>query len=594
MTRAPIGDTTAWVDAQPPAGPPTTGTLLRWLLRHQRATIAIGMTSAVLWMGSIAAVPPVLGRAIDAIGAGDASGLLWWLVVLAMLAVLQASAAVVRHWHATLIGARSGLAVTHLVAARGLEPTGGLERHLPSGEAVSRATSDAEWIGGPVDLMCRGSAAVVVFIGVAVAMVVTSPPLGLLIVVGLPPLLLVMVPLWRPLDRRAGEQQATLAAATTLAADTVAGLGTVKGLGIEDAVKARYRAGTAGVRHAAMRVARLSAGWDGLRVAVPGLFLAAIAWLGGRLALEGRISPGELVAFLGYATFLVEPIATFAELGRVWARGIASARRVADMLALPPAVAEGTDGARVSAAAPSIELAGVSLADAGSARPLLDHVDLQVQGGRRVGIVCADPDAQGGIVDLLARDRDPDQGAVRVDGIDVRALRLDRLRAVMVVGDREAFLFTGTLEDNLRAARPRANPSEVDAALAAAAAQDIAAVEGLELVVAERGRSLSGGQRQRVALARTVLTDAPVLVLEDPASAVDAVTEQRLVAGLLAARRGRTTILLTSSPALLAALDEAVWIDAGRVAARGSHTHLLAHAPAYRAAVLATKPGETS
>lgn len=583
-------DTTAWIDRHPLRPPVPAAGVLRWLLRHQWPSITLGTLAGTVWMGAGAAVPALLAKIIDeAAVRAPARVLIGWLVLLASVGVLEASAAALRHWHAVLLSERSRLAVMQLVASRALEPTGGLEEHFSTGDVVSRATSDAEALGGPVDLMCRGTGALATFVVVAVFMIAISPPLGLLLVVGLPVTLLVVVPLWRPLENRATEEQETLATITTLASDSITGLTTIKGLGVEPAVKTWYRERTGGARAAAMKVTRLSATSDSLRVVVGGVFLAAVAGFGGRMALEGAITPGELIAFIAYATFLVDPIDTLGEVAEEWASGLASARRVAELLNLPPAVAGRSVSASVALPpAPSLSLEGVSVSDPQTARRL--PLDLRVDGGRRLGVVSTSQEADTALVDVLMRARVPDEGVVRAGDIDVRAVPLAQLRATVVVGERDAFLFAGTLRDNLQAGKADASLGELARALAIAAADDIVAgaPDGLDLVVADRGRTLSGGQRARVALARAVLTDAPVLVLVEPTSAVDAATEGRIIMRLLEARAGRTTLIFTASPALLDALDEVVLLDGGRVVARGRHHRLLQECPTYRDAVLAT------
>lgn len=579
----PIGDSTAWIDEPPRSASLSGGDVLRWLLRRQRASIAVGMLAGIVWMGAIAAVPFVLGRAIDeGIAASDATVLALWLAALAALGVLEAGAGAVRHRHAAALYERSAVAGSELVAERALRPTGGLERAVGVGEAISHATSDAEALGGPVDLMCRGSAAIVAFVAVAAVVFSIAPVLGALLVAGMPLALLAMVPLWRPLDRRAGAQQRTLAEASGLAADAVAGLDTIKGLGAERAARDAYRAGTRGVRGAALAVARLHAAWEALRVVVPGIFLAAVAWLGGRLALEREITPGELVACFGYAAFLVTPVRTFGEIGEVWAQGIASARRIAALVSVPAAVADAV-GDRRGAVPPrpgAVAFDGVSL------EGVLDGLDLDVAAGARVGIACAHPGAAGALIDLLARNVDPDAGRVTLDGVDLRELALSDLRAAVVCAEHDAFLFAGTLRDNLLPARQDAGDEQLLAALRFVAADDVTATgDGLELVVAERGRSLSGGQRQRVALARALLAGAPVLVLDAPTHAVDAVTEQRIVERLASERVRRTTIVLDPSPALARVLDEIMLVDGGRIVARAPHVALLGRSAVYAALV---------
>lgn len=332
---------TAGIDAGPPRAQLTAGGLLGWLLRSQRRSVLVGAVAGIVWMAAPAAVPAVLGFLVDeGIVAGSGGALAAGLIALLALGAVGALAGAVRHRQACLLHERTQLAVTTLVADRALDPRGGLDGRLSPGEVLSRATSDARQLGGPADLTCRGTAAVVVFAGVAVALLAISVELGLLILLGLPVALALMLPLWRPLDRRSAEAQRALGEAATIAEDAVAGLGVLRGLGAEAQLVARHRARVHEVRASALSLARIDAGWEALLVAVPGALVAAVAWVGGRLALEGRLSAGELVACFAYVIVLVEPIATFGEVGRAWARGLASARRVTAVLAVPTAVSD--------------------------------------------------------------------------------------------------------------------------------------------------------------------------------------------------------------------------------------------------------------
>ncbi|WNV77643.1 ABC transporter ATP-binding protein [Geodermatophilus sp. DSM 44513] len=542
-------------------------------------------------MGSLAALPVLLGRAVDAgVTSGDLRALLPWLAGIALAGAVQAGAGAVRHWLACRLFSDTERLVTERVADRLLRPDGGVVDRRSSGELISHAEADAVRIAAAMDVLLRGSASVVVFAGVAAVLLGTSVPLGLVVVLGLVPALLAMVPLWRPLEQRAAAEQDRLSDAAATAADTVAGVRVLRGFGGEAAALRRFTARVAAVRGAAVDVARLDAVWEALRIVVPGALVAVLVWIGGQQVLTGSLTAGQLVTAFGLATFLVEPIATFGELGRKWARAAAAAARLARTLDLPPALdrtaVDRPAGARAPAEGPArggLRLAGVAVAGAG--RELLDGLDLEVAPGEHVGVVVTDPAAAAALLDVLAAHRDPDAGRVLLDGCDAAQLPPEAVRARLLVAEHDAVLFAGTLRHNLALAGPAGGATD-DAALRRvlgdAAAEDVVDRIGLDGEVTAAGRSLSGGQRQRVALARALLADPPVLVLAEPTSAVDAHTEQQVVAGLVRARAGRTTVALTTSPALLAATDRVLLVEDGRVTAEGPHADLLAAAPAYR------------
>ena len=444
-----------------------------------------------------------------------------------------------------------------------------------AGTLLSTATLDAQRAGmvnSAVWLASGGAAALIVS---AVVLLNVSVPLGLLVVLGLVPVFVATQLLARPLSRRSGVEQAAAAQATGIAGDLVSGLRVLKGVGAELTAAARYRAASDRSRHAAVRAAWVAAAQNGLIMALTGGFLALVALVGGGFAAEGRITVGEFVSAIGLTQFLIGPFTRISRSGSVAVRAYASAKRIATVLAAPPAVADGERG--LPRTAGGLALRNVAYG------PLRD-VCLDVRPGELTGVVTTDAAAARALLELLARDADPERGAVELDGIALPELRLDEVRRTVLVAAHDADLFAGTVADNIDAGRG----DGFAAAVAAAGADQVAGVlaQGLDTAVTERGRSLSGGQRQRVALARALAAGPPVLVLHDPTTAVDAATEAHVAAGVRAVRDGRTTVMVTTSPALLAVADRVVLIDDGTVAAEGAHADLVRRDARYREVVL--------
>ncbi|MFJ5778935.1 ABC transporter ATP-binding protein [Streptomyces sp. NPDC093094] len=564
-----------------PTGP-TGGQVLRGAIRAQRGRLVTASLLGMTHQACEALVPVVIGAAIDgAVATGSSGSLLRWLLVLGVLFLVLSTC----YRIGARIGEGAGEHAAHRLrielGTRVLDPRGGADVNRLPGALTSIATDDARRVGSVVTMLAYGCAAVAALAVSAVALLRISVPLGLLVLLGIPPLLWLGHRISGPLERRSETEQETAAHASGVAADLVSGLRVLKGMGAEPAAVARYRTTSQDSLAAALRAARSRAGHEGALLALTGVFIAAIGIAGACLAMDGRISVGDLVAAVGLAQFLLGPFQLLAYVNAEFAQGRASARRIAEVLASPGAV-EGGRRTPSGTGNGHIRLHGVRLG-------ALRGVDLDLPAGSLTGVVARDPAVADDLLRCLAREADPSEGRVELDGVPLTDLDPDGLRRTVLVAHHDADLFESSLLDNVRAGAGDTGPAAVDEALSASAADEVARLlpDGSGTVLAERGRSLSGGQRQRVALARALAADRAVLVLHDPTTAVDTVTESRIAARLREARAGRTTVLITTSPALLAVTDRVVVLDGGTVTAEGPHTELVAAHETYRAAVLA-------
>ncbi len=524
--------------------------LLKWLVSTHRRVIPIGVTAGIFWMLSQATVPLVLGRAVDeGIAPGDLGRLSLWLVALVGLAVLEALSGNLRHWMAVRLYSDTQRLITETLAERLFHTSGRLAEARTPGQILNHLDFDSSRIGLAMDVTLRGCASVVTFVVVAILLFSMSTPLGLIVILGLPPVVLMMVPLWRPMEQRATQEQWRMASLTSLATDLLGGLRILKGFGGEQTALARYRDQAGQVRSAAIRVAWLDAGWELFRVIVPGVLLFAVVWTGGYLVLEGRLTAGELVTAFGFAGYLVVPVATFGEVGNKWARALAAANRIAETLS--------ADG-------------GESVEN----RPETG-IDLQSVKHRQVGIVTATADQKTNGLARLPYEID------QAWGTDIG-----------VLVERDAFLFAGTLFSNLTLANPSIQERDCVRALQQVAAEDLLERPGLNGAVTAQGRSLSGGQKQRAALARCLLQDPDVLILDEPTSALDAYTEAMFAERFPKARSDKTTLIFSHSTLLLSVLDRVVFIALDGTVIYGSHQELIEREPGYRAALSIRLPAE--
>jgi ABC-type multidrug transport system fused ATPase/permease subunit len=557
--------------------------LLVWLVGAQIRTVLSGAVWGVAWMVAQAAIPALLGEAIEDVVRRDRGGLVMWSAVLFVLGVIQAVAGVLRHRRAV---ANFILATTRIeqVLARAVSRLGPrVTDQVAAGEVANLGGADVERIGELLDVSARFSGAVVSYIGVTVVLLVVSTRLGVVVALGAVVVVAAIAPLTRPLQRRQTAERDLRAASSSLAADTVVGLRILRGLGGEVVFADRFAASSQLVRAAAVRTARIQSYLDATQVVLPQTLVLGVTWLGAHLVLDRHLDPGQLVAVYAYAAFLVLPVQTFVEAFSRVSTARVAAGRVLTVLRLSddiPAEATPTTGATVAAAvAAMVDAVAGPRADA-----LVDpSTGLAAAIGRLTAVVTPTPEASAALVDRLGRWVDPAPSfTVTLAGTPLPDIPVAELRRRLLVVDRGATLLAGTLGELLD---PQAGVGRVTigAALDAAAATEIvdSLPEGLDTVMPERGRNLSGGQRQRVLLAQALLADPEILVLDEPTSAVDAHTEAAIGEGLADLRRGRTTVICTTSPLLLSRADVVVLVD-GTVAATGTHVELLASSRRYR------------
>lgn len=589
--------------------------VLRQVLAGQRRDVVVGCGLGACHQIGEALVPVLIGFIVDrAIVHPDGASLARWALVLAVVYVFLSGGFQLGARAGERASERAGHALRMRLVARVLAPLGGADTGRPPGALVTVATEDARRAGAVTMALTLAFPAVVGLTAGAVLLLSASVPLGLLILLGTPVLMALGQLLARPLEHRSHAEQERAAHASGVAADLVAGVRVLQGLRAQRAASARYRKTSRASLEATVRAARAEALQTGLMQTLTGLFIACVALVGGRLVLSGGIGLGELVAAVGLALFLPGPLQVIAWVTADFARARASAARIAEVLDTPGDVRTdqggaadghsariGDDGDRTAQAhARTPRTAALRLR--GLTHGGLDGIDLEVAPGELLGVVVTEPAHGEALLACLARRADPVSGSVELDGVPLGALDPRTLRATVLVAEHGAALFTGSLRENVTAVHgptpDRSAPgagrdhegtaaSTVATALAAAGADEVAASleGGLDAPVGERGRALSGGQRQRVALARALAADRDVLVVHDPTTAVDAATEARIATGLRDVRRGRTTVLVTSSPVLLAVTDRVALLDGGRLAEAAPHEDLVRRSSRYRTAV---------
>ncbi|WP_371405033.1 ABC transporter ATP-binding protein/permease [Kribbella sp. NBC_00662] len=542
---------------------------LWWVAGGQARTLAGGMAFGIVWMGAQAFIPAILGRAIDeGIAAKDGERLLQWTALLFAVGVVQALAGIMRHRFAVTNWLMAAYRTVQVVTRKSAHLGATLPKHLATGEVVSVGAGDLAYIGNLMEVSARFAGAIVAFVVVAAILLSSSTTLGLVVLIGVPIMLFCLGPMLRPLHRRQSAQREAVGELNSLGSDIVAGLRVLRGIGGEESFSRRYRSESQVVRKAGVRVAGIQSMLDAAQVLLPGIFVVLVVGLGAHFALRGNLSAGSLVAFYGYATFLVLPLRTATDFANQLMRGLVAAGRVIRVLKLEPDI---TDPA-----------APLQLPDHGD---LVDPVSgVRARDGLLTAVVSAESDSYAELADRLGRYDESSE--VRYGGVTLASATRADVRERILVSDTGAQMFTGVLRTELDPDGRRTD-DELMAALRTASAEDVlvALPDGLDSEVEEKGRSFSGGQRQRLVLVRALLADPSVLVLVEPTSAVDAHTEARIADRLRDHRAGRSTVVLTASPLLLDRVDEVIFVAAGRVVATGKHRDLLETEPHYRRTV---------
>jgi ATP-binding cassette subfamily B protein len=559
---------------------------VRAVVRSQASGVVGAVVAGLLWQAGAISAPLIVKYAIDhGVVTQDRHTLVLWLLALLGVGLLEVVAGGFRHIYAIRNRAGTDARVRDALFAHALRLDPAYHDRVGPGELMSRASSDSEHVARMMDAIGHTIGYVLTVVAVAVLMLVLDPELALVVLIPLP---FVSVAAWvysRRYDSRTRRLQEAWAQAATLVEETVSGIRVVKGLGAGAPLSRRFRRRSDEIVRRALEVARLDAVFIPALEALPLLGILAVVWLGGRRVIDGDLTYGSFIAFSAYVTMLVWPLRVLGQRVSTLQKALAASARITEVLEAEPRLEEPRH-ARELEQPPrgDVRLDQVRFGHEGE-RPVLDGLDLHLAPGESVALVGATGSGKSTVAGLLARLYDPDGGRVLLDGVDLRELRLETVRRAVALVFEDTFLFSDTVRENIRFGRPGADDEAVERAAALAGAAGFVAElpEGYETVLGERGFSLSGGQRQRIAIARAIVADPAVLVLDDATSAVDATKEHEIRAALAEVMRDRTTLVIAHRPATIALADRVAVLAGGRIVEEGTHAQLLRDSPSYRA-----------
>ncbi len=565
-------------------------TLILDACRRRRRGIGLGVLVGLGWTAGKVSVGVLVQRAVDrGIEADDMPALRRWALVIAGVAVVVGTFTGLRRYLAFREARWIETDLRERLFAHFQRLHFAFHDRAQTGQLMSRANTDLQQIQAFVVMIPLTISNGVTVLAVTVILFLTDPVLTVLALGSLPFLNLLATRFSRRLHPAVMGIQQESAELAAVVEETVAGVRVVKGFGAEAVQAARLREEADDVYGRSMEAAAVRATFLPALELLPNIGLIATLGYGGHQVLEGDLTLGELVGFNVFVVMLIWPLRMLGMIIAQGQRAAAAAERVHEILETAPVIRDSSAGQPLPAAGPEggrgdVRFTSVAFAYAPELPIVLDGFDLHVPAGQSVALVGATGSGKTTVARLIPRFYDAVAGTVEVDGLDVREVRLRELRKAVGIVFEDTFLFSDSIAANIAFADPDASPEAIArAARLAGAGEFIEGLpEGYDTPIGERGFSLSGGQRQRIAIARAILVDPRVLILDDATSSVDPTKEHEIRDALTEVMRGRTTIVIAHRPATIALADRVVLLQGGRVIADGTHPSLLATSADYR------------
>jgi ATP-binding cassette subfamily B protein len=560
--------------------------LLRAALKMQRRNLLLGALVGILWASFKVAVPQMTKYAIND-GIEKNGPLLRWALIIAGLGVLTGVLSGMRRYIAFRESRWAEMQFRERLFAHVLNLDIGYHDKAQTGQLMSRASSDLMQIQGFIVMIPITLSNVIQIIAVTTILFITDP---ILAVVALAPLPFVNFAARRfshrihPASIAVQAEQAQLA---NVVEESVSGVRVVKGFGAEQVQFEKLEKEADDILRESMKAARIRSSFMPAIDVLPALGLVAVLGIGGHRVLNGDLSIGDLVAFNVYLTLLIWPLRNIGMIVALGQRAAAALVRINEVMTTKSQIVEAAEPKKLPTS--SNETLGAVKFDKvvfgyNPDFPVLRNFNVEIKGGESIAIVGATGSGKSTIARLLLRFYDTQSGHVFIDGIDVRKLKLSDLRQQIGLVFEDTVLFNDSVRNNIAFAKPNSSSADIEGAAKLSGAHDFIfqLPHGYDTVIGERGFSLSGGQRQRIAIARAIVADPRVLVLDDATSAVDPSKEGEIREAMKTVMTGRTTIVIAHRPGTIALADRVILLDDGKVAAVGTHDGLVASNARYR------------